>query len=318
MAALRRERRARYLRRARDLQSPPHAAAGDCERARARRRRVRADHRRRRLTRRHRGLSRDPRRSAHPRHRLPEQWRPERGAQPRAGGGPRRHRRVSRFRRCLPATPPRRAARGLRCGPQPRRHPELGGEARPRRPPRGRHSGGEARGAGLRMGADLRPRAGRGDEHYRAARRGARGRRLLRAAAPHRGPRIPDPARPPRRRRAPARICCGRSSPATTISRTTGPRPGKDLRPMCASAPNMPGGSARSGAISRPRCSSPTCGSACGARSGAISSALRAAGLIGADPLRLVRDHREVRRYRRAMSGAEGLASLSGPPASWQ
>jgi glycosyltransferase involved in cell wall biosynthesis len=47
-------------------------------------------------------------------------------------------------------------------------------------------------------------------------------------------------------------------------------------------------------------------------------SALRAAGLIGTDPLRLIRDHREVRRYRRAMSGAAGLASLTGPPASWQ
>src|SRR5580704_12581868 len=46
--------------------------------------------------------------------------------------------------------------------------------------------------------------------------------------------------------------------------------------------------------------------------------ALRAAGLIGTDPLRLIRDHREVRRYRRAMSGAAGLASLTGPPASWQ
>jgi glycosyltransferase involved in cell wall biosynthesis len=46
--------------------------------------------------------------------------------------------------------------------------------------------------------------------------------------------------------------------------------------------------------------------------------ALRNAGLIGADPLRLIRDHREVRRYRRAMSGAEGLASLTGPPAAWQ
>jgi glycosyltransferase involved in cell wall biosynthesis len=46
--------------------------------------------------------------------------------------------------------------------------------------------------------------------------------------------------------------------------------------------------------------------------------ALRAAGLIGADPLRLIRDHREVRHYRRAMSGVAGLASLAGPPASWQ
>jgi glycosyltransferase involved in cell wall biosynthesis len=46
--------------------------------------------------------------------------------------------------------------------------------------------------------------------------------------------------------------------------------------------------------------------------------ALRGAGLIGADPLRLIRDHREVRRYRRAMSDAAGLASLTGPPTSWQ
>jgi glycosyltransferase involved in cell wall biosynthesis len=46
--------------------------------------------------------------------------------------------------------------------------------------------------------------------------------------------------------------------------------------------------------------------------------ALRDAGLIGADPLRLIRDHREVRHYRRAMSGAAGLGSLSGPPAAWQ
>jgi glycosyltransferase involved in cell wall biosynthesis len=45
--------------------------------------------------------------------------------------------------------------------------------------------------------------------------------------------------------------------------------------------------------------------------------ALRAAGLIGADPVRLIRDHREVRRYRRAMSGATALARLTGPPASW-
>jgi glycosyltransferase involved in cell wall biosynthesis len=47
-------------------------------------------------------------------------------------------------------------------------------------------------------------------------------------------------------------------------------------------------------------------------------SALRAAGLIGADPLRLIRDHREVRRYRRAMSGGPALASLTGPPPSWR
>src|SRR5258708_5720924 len=46
--------------------------------------------------------------------------------------------------------------------------------------------------------------------------------------------------------------------------------------------------------------------------------ALREAGLIGADPVRLIRDHREVRRYRRAMSSAAALARLTGPPASWQ
>jgi len=45
--------------------------------------------------------------------------------------------------------------------------------------------------------------------------------------------------------------------------------------------------------------------------------ALRAAGLIGADPVRLIRDHREVRRYRRAMSGGPALARLTGPPTSW-
>jgi len=47
-------------------------------------------------------------------------------------------------------------------------------------------------------------------------------------------------------------------------------------------------------------------------------AALRAAGLIGADPWRLFRDHREVRRYRRAMSSAAALAGLTGPPASWR
>jgi glycosyltransferase involved in cell wall biosynthesis len=45
---------------------------------------------------------------------------------------------------------------------------------------------------------------------------------------------------------------------------------------------------------------------------------LRAAGLIEANVARLVRDHREVRRYRRAMSNAEGLARLTGPPAEWR
>src|SRR5229473_1497770 len=46
--------------------------------------------------------------------------------------------------------------------------------------------------------------------------------------------------------------------------------------------------------------------------------ALRAAGLIDFDVLRLIRNHRAVRRYRRAMSGAEGLAGLAGPPAEWR
>jgi glycosyltransferase involved in cell wall biosynthesis len=47
-------------------------------------------------------------------------------------------------------------------------------------------------------------------------------------------------------------------------------------------------------------------------------AALRAAGLIGADPVRLFRDHREVRRYRRTMSSAAALAGLAGAPASWR
>jgi glycosyltransferase involved in cell wall biosynthesis len=45
---------------------------------------------------------------------------------------------------------------------------------------------------------------------------------------------------------------------------------------------------------------------------------LRAAGLIDLDVWRLVRDHREVRRYRRAMSGTTALAGLTGPPADWR
>jgi GT2 family glycosyltransferase len=47
-------------------------------------------------------------------------------------------------------------------------------------------------------------------------------------------------------------------------------------------------------------------------------AAFRAAGLIDAHLVRLVRDHREVRHYRRAMSGAAGLSQLTGPPASWR
>jgi glycosyltransferase involved in cell wall biosynthesis len=46
--------------------------------------------------------------------------------------------------------------------------------------------------------------------------------------------------------------------------------------------------------------------------------ALRAVGLVDTDLLRLVRDHREVRRYRRALSGAKGLARLTGPPTEWR
>jgi hypothetical protein len=34
--------------------------------------------------------------------------------------------------------------------------------------------------------------------------------------------------------------------------------------------------------------------------------------------VRLFRDHRAVRRYRRTMSSAAALAGLTGPPASWR
>ena len=44
---------------------------------------------------------------------------------------------------------------------------------------------------------------------------------------------------------------------------------------------------------------------------------LAAAGLIDANIARLIRDHREVSRYRRAMSGAAALAALEGPPEGW-
>jgi glycosyltransferase involved in cell wall biosynthesis len=46
--------------------------------------------------------------------------------------------------------------------------------------------------------------------------------------------------------------------------------------------------------------------------------ALRAVGLIDFNAWRLIRDHRDVRRYRRAVSRAEGLARLTGPPAEWR
>jgi glycosyltransferase involved in cell wall biosynthesis len=46
--------------------------------------------------------------------------------------------------------------------------------------------------------------------------------------------------------------------------------------------------------------------------------ALRAAGHVDFDVLRLIRDHRDMRRYRRTMSGAKALAGLAGPPAEWR
>ena len=45
---------------------------------------------------------------------------------------------------------------------------------------------------------------------------------------------------------------------------------------------------------------------------------LHTAGLIDRNIARLVRDHREVSRYRRAMSGDAALATLTGPPESWR
>jgi len=45
---------------------------------------------------------------------------------------------------------------------------------------------------------------------------------------------------------------------------------------------------------------------------------LSAAGLIDANIARLVRDHREVSRYRKAASGEGALAALKGPPESWR
>ncbi len=45
---------------------------------------------------------------------------------------------------------------------------------------------------------------------------------------------------------------------------------------------------------------------------------LSAAGLIDANLARLVRGHRAVSRYRRAMSREAALATLAGPPADWR
>jgi glycosyltransferase involved in cell wall biosynthesis len=44
---------------------------------------------------------------------------------------------------------------------------------------------------------------------------------------------------------------------------------------------------------------------------------LSAAGLIDANLARLIRDHREVSRYRKATSGEAALATLTGPPDTW-
>src|SRR5499427_4779436 len=45
---------------------------------------------------------------------------------------------------------------------------------------------------------------------------------------------------------------------------------------------------------------------------------LRTAGLIDFGLLHLIRDHRDVRRYRRAMSGTQELVRLAGAPAEWR
>lgn len=47
-------------------------------------------------------------------------------------------------------------------------------------------------------------------------------------------------------------------------------------------------------------------------------AALREAGLIGSNPLREIAAHREVKRYRRAMSNAQALAAIRRPPESWR
>jgi hypothetical protein len=44
----------------------------------------------------------------------------------------------------------------------------------------------------------------------------------------------------------------------------------------------------------------------------------KTAGLIDGNILRMWRDHRDVRRYRRKMLKPEALAKLVGPPGSWK
>ena len=45
---------------------------------------------------------------------------------------------------------------------------------------------------------------------------------------------------------------------------------------------------------------------------------LHAAGLIDGNLVRVIRDHREVSRYRKATSSGEALTALTGPPESWR
>ena len=47
-------------------------------------------------------------------------------------------------------------------------------------------------------------------------------------------------------------------------------------------------------------------------------AALRAAGLVSSNPLRALASHLEVKRYRRATSGAQALARLQHAPESWR
>ncbi len=46
--------------------------------------------------------------------------------------------------------------------------------------------------------------------------------------------------------------------------------------------------------------------------------AFRTAGIIDRNVLRLIRDHRDVRRYRRTMSNGRALAKLASPPEDWR